>query len=235
MPLRSPDHRGLRVRAAIGAGETLVEPHPFEESLKNYWETGVATEAPDIVIAARLYDDPSQMHVLNSLIVGKATNDQICEGLDMQAGTLQAYRFLFFDRDVFMHALDVHNYVLQLAIPDQIREYYSLCIQKGPFYVINRFRIGERPPVDPGKVLKTLLVDQFDRALSHRGHSITSETARESRNWVKQTVQTAIAIKDDGGEERRKEEMKKLFELETTDRTKKLDDLGIKPEEVVTT
>jgi len=187
---------------------------------------------PTVREAAGWYEDEGFAHLINALHLGKATNDSIGSGLDLDSLVLIPYFRLFFDRSVFRHSLDVLRYVDELEISDLHRGYYETAIQQGPDYLINRFRIGARPIIAPEKIIETVTNDQYDRFLLHRGKDLTSDEAKEALRWGQAAVSSANTLISTGKKDKDSAFTRLKIALTTTDETKTMAQLDIKPEDI---
>jgi hypothetical protein len=218
MPRRSPDHRGLAVLRAAETTEPFDATHPYERGLHTLVTEGVVIQE-DVADAYDLYVVPEQRHVVNALLLAKATDTQIELALDLPGLVLPAYRHLFFDRHVFRHALDVGAWVR--ALPQGPRELYVLAIERGPEALADMFRIGERALPDPKKILRHVLADQYTRFQEHRGQELTSTVAQAALKTGRDAVKTALLLitQSKDAAEAQKAEIQALFELKTEDHT----------------
>lgn len=228
MPRLSPDHVAQRIRSLVETSAPYSGDHPDERGLHQIL-AGQPSSAPHVDDALELYLHAEDRHVVNALILAKASNAQIADALGMSLHLTSAFRHLFFDRDVFRHDLDVKNYVRALDIPDNYRLYYTTACEKGFRTLANLFHVGERPPVDPKEALRELLADQLDRARAHRGQRLDSELAREALRWSQAAGSTAnILLRQDPQDGKNALEELKLA-LRVEDQTTSLDQLDIGP------
>ncbi len=218
MPRSSPDHRGLAVIRAAESTDPFDATHPYELGLHTLLTEGVVIQE-DVGDAYELYREPAQRHVVNALLIAKATDTQIELALDLPGLVLPAYRHLFFDRTVFRHALDVGCWVR--ALPEGQRELYTIAIERGPEALADMFRIGERAPVDPKKVLRLVLVDQYARFQEHRGQDLTARGTQVALKVGTDAVKTALHLINHSKDavESQKAEIQALFDLKTEDLT----------------
>lgn len=148
----------------------------------------------DIIDAYDLFDDIETQHLLDAAILGKITNEEINEALNISLTTISTYRKLFFDISVFRHNLDIIKYVKNLNCEDTYKNYYFQSIEQGGAYLLNKFRIGERKKISPVDVVKIVMNDQFDRFISHRGKNLTSEEAQIALKFGQQAVASAVSL-----------------------------------------
>jgi hypothetical protein len=172
--------------------------------------------------------------VLNAAILGKATNDQISEALEMAPTTLSVYRYLFCDRNVFSHALLIPDYIRGLDIADQYKEWYAIAHTRGPKSLLKRFTVGTPIPLSPDEVLQDIAADQYDRFLTHRGEQITSNIAMAALNWGKEAAKTASIIIQRGESRPASGHEAMKIALKVTDQTSSPEEAGVQAEEILT-
>lgn len=235
MPRQPPNHRALRIAGQVARREAASHDHPFDSALYHALLNG---DCPISIVeeAAQWHADDGMRHLLDALYVGKCPPKEIAAGLDLDVAVLGPYEHLFFDRTVFRHALDVMRYSQEVETPADmpvVREYYEVAVRQGPQFLINRFRIGARPVPDPKAMLDIIAHDQMDRFLSHRGQTITSDTAREAFKWGQAAVSTAGALLNEAGKKGSKDAFQKLkILLQVNDQTATMEEAGIAPEDI---
>lgn len=233
MPRTPPDHRAQRVLSAIQSGGEFRSDDADERHL---YLTLTAKEAPspDVEEAVLMWLNEESRHVFNALLLAKASDDQICAGLDTSVTALAPYKRLFFDRGVFRNALDVIGYVKNLDVADEVRAHYRTAIEQGPEFLINKFRVGARPSVDPRMAIQLVLNDSTDRFVSHRGQKIDSALAKEAMRWGAQALQAAAMSIDKGSDQSANalSELRVIM-LKMQDRTETPEQAGIDPTDVV--
>lgn len=228
MPRREPDHVARRLTTLVETNQPYDGDHPDELAFCQLLRDGEPS-VPSVLDAYELYLHPDDRHILSALVLAKASDAQIADALTMAPPLVATFRHLFFDRGVFRHDLDVKNYVRELAIPEEQRLYYTIACDKGFRTLANRFRVGDRPPIDPKEALRELLADQVDRARAHRGQRLDSELAREALRWAQAASGTAsILLRQDPQDAKNALEELKLA-LRVEDRTTTLDELDINP------
>jgi hypothetical protein len=233
MPRPTPDYRGRAVLAAARTHEVSPGTHAYETAFFNLLK-GVKGVLPEIQEAFEIYSVETYRHVLDASILGKASNDQIADCLEIASSTINVYRHLFCDRGVFPHALVIPDYIKQLDIQDRFKEWYALANTRGGEALLRRFKIGKPTPPSPDEVLQTLLADQYDRALTHRGEQITSDIAMASFKWGQEAAKTANLMIHRGESNPEKGAQAMRLALRTTDQTQTAEEAGIDPEELVT-
>lgn len=234
MPRTPPDSRRRRVFDAVRDKVLFETDDADERHLYLCLTTGEAVSV-EVEDALLLWLSEENRHVLNALLLGKATDDQITLGLDISPVMLAPYKRLFFDRSVFRNALDVIGYVRNdlndlNEINKDWQNFYKTAIEQGPEFLINKYRVGARPPVDPRTTIQLVLNDSTDRFLTHRGQDIDSKTTKEALRWAAQALSAAAMSIDKGSDQKQNvlADLKAIM-LTTVDRTETPDAAGIDP------
>lgn len=183
-----PDRAARRVRDAI---EDQSEEGLNELEGKLYVILGgldAALVDEDVQDALALSKSPYR-HVLNALLLVKADDATIAEGLDMTPASVTAYRELFFDPRVFRNAFQVRTFIANLE-NDESEEFkaYNHALVEGAEALIDRYRVGEAPPPDPQVVVSRAVREFISRSREHRGRSLSSKVAQESLRCARDAV-----------------------------------------------
>lgn len=202
MPRLPPDHRALSILRAAKEQAQYDSDDPRDTALFHLVKSGgdvsligQVTEAFDIYVTDEF------RHIVDALILGDATDTDIAEALKMNPLVLSPYRHLFFDKVVFSHVLDMYQYVGRLICNRKQRDEYLISMQQGPSVLSERYRIGDRKPVDTREVVNTVLRDLSSRFREHRGHDITSATAQAALRLVPDVLRaSALAAEKNGGD-----------------------------------
>lgn len=222
-----PDHRGKRIIDLVRSeGPPDLSWDPREVALF-YRVKSQPCPLPDVEEAYDLYSTNQHRHLLDALILGQATDAQIFESLQIAHLVLSTYRYLFCDKAVFRHALDVHSYVQALTCHKDLALYYTVAIKQGPTVLLSDLRLGERPPVDPKATLRSLASDFFTRFQAHRGQALTSRVAQEAFKWGKAAAETSVLLihHDSNKAEAALEDLK--LALATVDHTSTPEEAGL--------
>lgn len=192
---KPPNYNYLYVLSHLKNEEDFNEPDPQLVYLYQLMLNATNTTIPeDIIEAYDLFDDEETQHLINAAILGKITNEEVNEALNIALTTMITYRKLFFDVSVFRHNLDIIKYIKNLNCDDIYKNYYIQSIEQGGVYLLNKFRIGERKKISPVDVVKIVMNDQFDRFISHRGKNLTSEEAQIALKFGQQAVASAVSL-----------------------------------------
>jgi hypothetical protein len=188
MPRVAPDHRGAFVIASLSVTPPPDIKDPEERALFCFLKNNQTVSTP-VERAYELYCDSEIRHVINAAILGKASDEQISDATEVSTECLPTYRRLFFDRSTFPYTPSIIRYVNNL--PEPLHTLYMTAIQQGPEYLLNRYRVGARIPIDPKKTIDLVRSDCTERFLTHRGLDITSPVAKEALRWGEQAVRAA--------------------------------------------
>ena len=137
MPRNPPDYRAQRAMEAVKA-RVAFETDDADERHLYLLMTTQEVASYDVEDATLMWLHEESRHVVNALLLAKATDEQICTGLDISVTALMPYKRLFFDRSVFRNALDAIRYVKELQIDPAMRQYYTTAIEQGPEFLIDR-------------------------------------------------------------------------------------------------
>ena len=235
MPLLPPEHRALRLFHAANDPSGLAPEDPIERSFFHYVKTR-QPEASDIPLAIELYEDIAYRHTFNALILSNAHPENVAAGIGLAENVYNTYKYFFFDTEVFPHNLAKVRYVKQLTCHEDLKKLYEIGIERGADELISRYRIGVRPNLDPEVVLNTALADMNSKFLTHRGYSVANDVSKEALRWGEATVRVAKMLLDGSKESRHSEgamdDLRIALEIRNT--TKTLDQVGIKPSDLVT-
>lgn len=223
-----PDHRFHAVKTLVEGGLECELEDAVERELFCLLKTN-ACSIPDVSAAYDLYADPEYRHILNAVVLAGANDDHIVKGLRLQPGTHRAYCRLFFDTSAFPHVLAIKRYVQCLMVSDPIRQIYIRAIERGAGDVIDLYRVGERPRLDPENVMYEILGDSFRKFTSHRGEKADSDAAREALKWGQSAFGAAKQLLDKAVEDNKaKNAMADIqIALNVVDHTSKPASVGI--------
>ena len=199
-----PDHRAQRVLLAESRDDDSDIIEPLERALFHLVKTGTASSA-EVGEAWAIYDDDEYRHVFNAIIIANADEADVVAGIGVNSTTYSAYKYLFFDVNTFPHTLARARYVKRLTCSDEMRALYEAAIERGAGGIINRFRIGARPPLDPEAKIAETAAEMHEKFTAHRGYGVTSEVAQEALRWGEASLRAFKLALDNGRESRRSE------------------------------
>lgn len=150
----------------------------------------------DFVIAADLYMDLEYRHIINALLLARATPDQVHDGLSIGPRVIDYYGSFFFDTSVFSHNIARIRFINELDLPPEVVTHYRMAVERGPEEVIRRYRVGWRPKIHPKAITEQLVDDMTARFNTHRGQPITSDHAREALKWGEAAMRGAKQLHD---------------------------------------
>lgn len=192
---RAPDYRAQQVCESVEAG---IEPNTQDVLTQYFFHFVKGEHVPDedFLIAAELYSDEEYRHILNALLLGCATREQIHDGLAIGPRVLEHYAAFFFDASVFPHNPARIRYINNLQINPEFITHYRMAVERGPEEVIRRYRVGWRPKIQPKAITEQLVDDMTARFNTHRGQPITSDHAREALRWGEAALRGAKQLHD---------------------------------------
>ena len=232
MPRQTPDHNGRKVLECVSLSRQFVSTHPDEIALYQLLLKNDSA-LPSVNDAYGIYQSDEFRHSLNALLLANASDDVISPVLEIALATLRSYRYLFFDRSVFRHVFDIRTYVRELPIDTNTKSLYVEAIERGVDSLLNRFRVGTRPQVEPRKVLEELMNDQFDRSKAHRGLNLTEEVAKQALQWSRAATGTAQILLANSPKSEKSAMEEVRMHLSTKEHTQTLVDLNISIEDLV--
>lgn len=187
---------------------------------------------PEVTDAYALYCDPEYRSIFSALALGNAHEDTVALGLDVLPAVFAAFKYLFFDVSVFPHNPAKARFVREIQ-SDEMRKYFELAIERGVDELIERYRIGARPPLDPDKVIQGVLSDSWGKFTAHRGYAVTTEVAKEAFKWGQAALRAALVEREIGKDKAISPVADLKIALKITDDTKSLDDLKLDPDELI--
>ena len=229
-----PDHRARRIEASVSANAPDESLETLERAFFHFVKTGEAG-MPEVPSACELYQDEEYRHLFSALALAEANGESVASGMGISETAYAAFRSLFFDVKVFPHNPAKTRYVKRLDCPDDFRQFYEVAIERGASELIERYRIGARPRLEPENLIYDAMGDMWTKFLSHRGFNVTSDTAKEAFRWGEGALRTAKLLLDNSREERRNagttDDLR--IALEIRNETKTLEDLDLSPEDLV--
>lgn len=148
----------------------------------------------DVEDAYAVYFKPEYRHVVDALLLGKATDGEICSSLDFAPNVISVYRHLFFDRSVFTNALEAHDYAVRVPCSDAERQNYLSALRQGPSPLLDKFRIGARPDPDVKAFLREVMNDLMSGFREHRGHDVSAPIAQAAFRLAPEILRYAAAM-----------------------------------------
>jgi hypothetical protein len=193
MPRRSPDHRAQSVLSSPVCESTDPRESALFHLVKTAGDTSLIAHIEDAYL---IYVSPEYRHIVDALLLGKASNAVLRDALDLPEVVTDVYRHLFFDVSVFRHALDVYAYARSVNCTDDQRQYYLSATQQGPTFLADKFRVGDRKPVDPKEVMRAVLGDLYVRFLDNRGLDIETTKAQAALRLAPELLRAAALVNE---------------------------------------
>lgn len=205
---RPPNHRAL---AVLASDDDMNWADPRESALFHFVKSG----GRDVIIADvedayGVYFTPAYRHVLDALMLAKASDGEVCSALDFAPNVLSVYRHLFFDRSVFSHALEAHTYADTVPCSEKERQHYLTAVMQGPSALVEQFRIGERPPPDVKAFMREVMNDLMVGFRKQRGQDVTSAIAQAAFRLAPDILRYAGAMTQAGPGARAEEAAKAI-------------------------
>lgn len=195
----------------LAAPDDMNWVDPRESALFHFVKTGGREVIIlDVEDAYGVYFTPEYRHVLDALLLGKATDGEVCSALDFAPNVLSVYRHLFFDRTVFNNALEAHAYARTVPCTKDERQHYFTAVNQGPSALAEKFRIGERPPPDTKAYMREVMADLIIGFRNHRGHDITSPIAQAAFRLAPEILRYAASMSQAGPGARAEEAAKAI-------------------------
>ena len=208
MNRRPPDHRA---RAILASDDASAWTDPRESALFHFVKTGGREVIiADVEDAYGVYFTPEYRHVVDALLLAKASDGDVCSALDLAPNVLSVYRHLFFDRSVFNHALEAHTYANTVPCSDKERQHYLTAVMQGPAALFEQFRIGERPPPDVKSFMREVMADLMVGFRQHRGQDISSPIAQAAFRLAPEILRYAASMSQAGPGARAEEAAKAI-------------------------
>lgn len=188
-----PNARALRIAQAVENGEGAPEG-ALEIALYGVLR-GEAAEGEPVQEALDIYEG-KERHVLDALLLTNTDVATVKEGLRLRDEVLTAYQHLFFDTKVFQNVFSARRYVASLVDDgsDEFRA-YELALTQGGVVLLDRYRIGEGPPLDPLQLTQNVLRELSSRSREHRGKPLSTITARESLKAARGALDAATNLR----------------------------------------
>lgn len=190
MRTRNPDHR---YRAVCRAAE---EPaHGLEAAL---WKIRRGEEIVGVVKwAHEIYASVFEREVMQAWILSRASDDVIQRWLRIPPEVTQAYRYLFFDADIFRDELDilswVHEYEQERLGSDLGVQLLQIAVMEGVDKLTFLYGRGEAE-MDPDKVQYVAMTEAYHRGRAHRGASVSSKEAQAAHSFMNTAAKIAQGL-----------------------------------------
>ncbi len=226
-----PSHRyaALVKRAEAEDAEPPSDPLDLAlfRVLKGQRDNAVVSTAYDI------FRSPYR-HVMDALCLCSAKDAEVEKCLELRPGVYAVYQTLFFDRAVFTSVFAMRHYVETLHLTREERDVYEVALVEGAGRLLDRYRMTERPPLEPQVVLEDMMGEAYSRAFEHRGKPLTSKTAEAAFRWGRAAAATAATIKTTAQGTRVADALSALeFALTTKKSTATAEELGVNRDDIL--
>lgn len=186
-----PRHRYLAVAAAVNIAAAPPQAH-LEAALYTLISQGTCSDE-DVAYAYDLYIQENHRGVMDAFALAKVQPEQVAKTLEMPAGVIGVYRYLFMDTGAFRNRLEVLAYAAGYQGTEYTRELVRAAVEIGLEYLLWAFG-GHSGDMDNRTVVRRTMVDAFMRGMAHKGNSITSATTKAAKEWWTTAIQNAQII-----------------------------------------
>lgn len=195
--MHTPDARARRVERVFAAGGAP----PADDRERRYYDYlrrtantdtpyGSDSEPYDTTIdeAVEIHNSPAR-HVMDALLLVNAPPDEVCTALLLRREVYDLYAALWFDTSTFRNGF-ARRYYAHHVPQDDSDEWraYQLALIEGHEALLNIYRIGDPPPVDPKVMVSRMTYEIASRARAHRGRPLTSDTARTALGLARSAI-----------------------------------------------
>ncbi len=184
-----PDHRFQDVLAAVNASANV----PTESRMAALFArldnpSGVVDENVDY--AYELHSEEEHRAIVDAFLLSKCEVAEISALLDIDAGVLETYAYLFMDMTVFRNRLEIISYAARYNSSEYGKEMVRTAVHVGADYLY--WTYGKtRADFDPRYVIQKTMMDSFFRGMAHKGNALTTGVAKESHKWWGTAVKNA--------------------------------------------
>lgn len=182
----SPQHRYYAVK---NASEGQEWNDPLQAALAQLLTTGDCALS-DVVYAYDLFLDETHRAVIDAFLLSKMELPQASRALEIPQSALEAYRHLFMDLNAFRNKLELISYSINYEGSDYGKDLVRAAVSIGPDYLLWSF--GDKgTEIDTRYIVRRTMMDSFFRSMAHKGNSLTSGVAKESKGWMAAAVKNA--------------------------------------------
>lgn len=233
MPPLAPNHKAQALLALLEANGPDPDD-PLDRSFFHFVKTNAPTTS-ELLTAIDLWNDLEYRHYVSALLLSNANAEEVASITDISEDSYKTFAYFYFDITVFPHNLAKTRYVKELKCGEAHRQFYVIAIERGASELLEKYRIGRRPPRDPDEILQTTMADMHSRFLTHRGYDITTETAKEALRWGEASVRIARMLSEDAKDTKMRNGAQDALQiaLEIRNETKTLADIDVKQDELV--
>lgn len=183
---REPDERYF-----VALNATAEPAHPIEAKL---WrcKRGIET-CEHTARALEIYGDMFERERLQPWILANATSEDVAERLGLSIETVQVYRHLFFNLDMFRDLLDRQRWVSNYERKPGATREGALYLVKAMLHGVEAVAhtLGAKSKLDPNDVLSAAMRDLFFRGTAVRDAKLTSTEAAAARGMLKDAIMLA--------------------------------------------
>lgn len=189
--MKDPHHRVIDAHKAI---EKASKPKDAKIADLVLAFTKDKKAKPELIYAVDLFVDAYQRTVMDALVLGHATTEEIQEATGIPLNVIAAYQTYIFDSDVFRNELDRISWVRGLSKHVSADELKLLqaALTVGAKYLI--WLITGRGSFTPVDVIRHSMNDAMFRGMAHRSAPINSDIAKEALLWIRTAERLAKTL-----------------------------------------
>lgn len=190
MRTRNPDNRYRSVKAATERPE-----HVLDAALWDLLHRG-ATANKTVMHAHEIWANPYEREIMQAFLLAGADDALLDTHLRLPPSVTQAYRHLFFDRNMFRDELDVMSWVRDYQGTPEGTKLLHSAMENGVEVVA--WICGYHIALDAQTVQQRIMLDSFARSRSHRGNSLSSKEVAVAHSLMKTAASQAEKLSKRG-------------------------------------
>jgi hypothetical protein len=174
----------------------VEEPeHGFEAAL---WKIRRGEVVEGVVAwAHEIWSSLLQREVMQAWLLARGSDEAIHRWLRIPSEVTQAYRYLFFDVDIFRDELDILSWVNEYEQEREGSEHgvqlLQIAVMEGVDKLTFLYGRGEAE-MDPDKVQYVAMTEAYHRGRAHRGASVSSKEAQAAHAFMNTAAKIAQGL-----------------------------------------
>lgn len=180
-----PNHKAEHAEKIVELGGEEAESHACSlVQLLLSQKRGDPVVETALTRASEIYYSKRQSRFLleSLLLAPDGTSELICDNMRVNRGVIEAYREFFFDTTVFRDNFDLVDYISDLKdINERVTK--KAAVVEGYHYVFANFT-GKDLNLSPREVCTRVQAFAYQMLSQAKGFAVTSEVAREAKNWA---------------------------------------------------
>jgi hypothetical protein len=225
-----PHHRIIAAKKAIQAGE---EPEDAKVRDIILVFTKHKDAKPELTYAIDVFLEPYQRTVMDALLLGRGSIEDIHEGTEIPHNVIAAYSDYLFDQTVFRNNLDRITWVQdnEKYLDQRQLQLLQSALTVGAQYLI--WMITGRGKFSPAEVLRHTMNDAMFRGMAHRNAPLDSPVAKEALQWIRIAHNLAKSLHQIDPEDAKEAEKQLRMALTYEDTTVNAQTSGLSPEDIL--